>query len=176
MPNKGDEFHHFGWNAAGSSLSPLTGHAFRRARPIIQVFASRIYIVETKPDPTKAKICKIIEPGRLHNVLRPSALVSAPERQQLIAGPGIIMDCQTFESWAAGRSTVDLRPSTMTSGGTAATTTAAWPAATVRERDRAGGPALEQVWPSHPFLGSDTGRRMDRLVFCRGRDSVGRSS
>src|SRR4029077_14529681 len=28
MPNKGDEFHHFGWNACSSALSPLTGHAF----------------------------------------------------------------------------------------------------------------------------------------------------
>jgi methanethiol oxidase len=28
MPHKGDEFHHFGWNACSSSLSPLTGHAF----------------------------------------------------------------------------------------------------------------------------------------------------
>jgi len=28
MPNKGDEFHHFGWNACSSSLYPLSGHAF----------------------------------------------------------------------------------------------------------------------------------------------------
>src|SRR5882762_5565384 len=28
MPHKGDEFHHFGWNACSSALSPLTGHAF----------------------------------------------------------------------------------------------------------------------------------------------------
>jgi hypothetical protein len=28
MPNKGDEFHHFGWNACSSALSPLAGHAF----------------------------------------------------------------------------------------------------------------------------------------------------
>src|SRR3954463_11716614 len=28
MPNKGDEFHHFGWSACSSSLSPLTGRAF----------------------------------------------------------------------------------------------------------------------------------------------------
>src|SRR5580700_3306587 len=28
MPHKGDEFHHFGWNACSSSLSPLTGQAF----------------------------------------------------------------------------------------------------------------------------------------------------
>ncbi len=31
MPNKGDEFHHFGWNACSSALPPLTGHAFHRA-------------------------------------------------------------------------------------------------------------------------------------------------
>ncbi len=30
VPNLGDEFHHFGWNACSSSLSPLTGHAFLR--------------------------------------------------------------------------------------------------------------------------------------------------
>src|SRR3954468_22855880 len=41
MPNKGDEFHHFGWNACSSALSPLTGHAFLRrrflagARPVV---------------------------------------------------------------------------------------------------------------------------------------------
>jgi methanethiol oxidase len=32
MPNKGDEFHHFGWNACSSSLSPLGGHAFLERR------------------------------------------------------------------------------------------------------------------------------------------------
>jgi methanethiol oxidase len=64
MPNKGDEFHHFGWNACSSSLSPLTGHAFLERRYLIipGIRSSRIYIVDTKPDPTKAKIHKIIEP------------------------------------------------------------------------------------------------------------------
>ena len=28
MPNRGDEFHHFGWNACSSALSPMSGHAF----------------------------------------------------------------------------------------------------------------------------------------------------
>ena len=32
MPNKGDEFHHFGWNACSSALSPLSGHAFLERR------------------------------------------------------------------------------------------------------------------------------------------------
>src|SRR5215212_2834404 len=35
MPNKGDEFHHFGWNACSSALSPLTGHAFLERRYLI---------------------------------------------------------------------------------------------------------------------------------------------
>ena len=62
MPNKGDEFHHFGWNAWSSSLSPLTGHAFLERRYLIipGMRSSRIYIVDTKPDPTKASIHKIV--------------------------------------------------------------------------------------------------------------------
>jgi selenium-binding protein 1 len=35
MPNKGDEFHHFGWNACSSSLSPLSGHAFLERRGFV---------------------------------------------------------------------------------------------------------------------------------------------
>ena len=35
MPNTGDEFHHFGWNACSSALSPLTGHAFLERRYLI---------------------------------------------------------------------------------------------------------------------------------------------
>src|ERR1700720_1036339 len=58
MPYKGDEFHHFGWNACSAALSPLTVHAFlERSFLIIPGFrSSRIYVVDTKPDPTKAKI------------------------------------------------------------------------------------------------------------------------
>src|SRR5437763_10006666 len=64
MPHNGDEFHHFGWNACSSALSPLTGHAFLERRYLIipGLRSSRIYIVDTKPDPTKAMIHKIDEP------------------------------------------------------------------------------------------------------------------
>ena len=57
MPNKGDEFHHFGWNACSSALSPLAGHAFLERRYLSHSGYpfSRIYVVDTKPDPTKAK-------------------------------------------------------------------------------------------------------------------------
>jgi selenium-binding protein 1 len=60
MPYKGDEFHHFGWNACSSALSPLTGHAFLERRYLIipGLRSSRIYVVDTKPDPTKARIHK----------------------------------------------------------------------------------------------------------------------
>src|SRR5262249_53784123 len=66
-PYKGDEFHHSGWNACSSALSPLTGHAFlERCYLIIPgLRSSRIYVVDTKPDPTKAKIHKIIEPDEV---------------------------------------------------------------------------------------------------------------
>jgi selenium-binding protein 1 len=33
MPNTGDEFHHFGWNACSSALFPLTDPAKAGARP-----------------------------------------------------------------------------------------------------------------------------------------------
>ncbi len=64
MPNKGDEFHHFGWNACSSALSPLAGHAFLERRYLIVpgMRSSRLYVIDTKPDPTGAKIHKIIEP------------------------------------------------------------------------------------------------------------------
>ena len=54
MPYKGDEFHHFGWNACSSALSPLTGHAFLERRYLIipGIRSSRIYVVDTKPHPT----------------------------------------------------------------------------------------------------------------------------
>ncbi len=50
MPNKGDEFHHFGWNACSSSLSPLSGHAFLERRYLIVpgIRSSRIYIIDVK--------------------------------------------------------------------------------------------------------------------------------
>ena len=53
MPYKGDEFHHFGWNACSSALSPMSGHAFLQRRYLIipGIRSSRIYIVDTQPDP-----------------------------------------------------------------------------------------------------------------------------
>ena len=114
MPNKGDEFHHFGWNACSSALSPLAGHAFLERRYLIipGIRSSRIYVIDTKPDPTKAKIHKIIEPEEVFaktGYSRPHTIHCGPEGiyvSTLGGGgtdgtngpPGIfIMDCETFE-------------------------------------------------------------------------------
>src|SRR6202020_2253996 len=64
MPYKGDEFHHFGWNSCYSALSPPPGPPFIK-RPFLiipRIRSSRIYVVDSKPPPTEAKIHKIIEP------------------------------------------------------------------------------------------------------------------
>ena len=63
MPYKGDEFHHCGWNACSSALSPFSAHAFveRRYLVIPGLRSSRIYVIDTKPHPTKAKIHRVIE-------------------------------------------------------------------------------------------------------------------
>jgi hypothetical protein len=112
MPNKGDEFHHFGWNACSSALSPLTGHAFVERRYLIipGIRSSRIYIVDTKPDPTQAKIHKIIEPEEIlkkTGYSRPHTVHCGPEgiyvstlggggKDGTDGPPGVfIMDCET---------------------------------------------------------------------------------
>ena len=125
MPNKGDEFHHFGWNACSSALSPLTGHAFLERRYLIipGIRSSRIYVVDTKPDPTKAHIHKIIEPEEIFKKTgysRPHTVHCGPEgiyvstlggggKDGTDGPPGVfIMDCETFD--VLGRWEIDRGP------------------------------------------------------------------
>ncbi len=125
MPNKGDEFHHFGWNACSSALSPLTGHAFLERRYLIipGLRSSRIYIIDTKPHPTAAKIHRIIEPAEvLHKTgySRPHTVHCGPEgiyvstlggegRDGTSGPPGVfILDCETFD--ILGRWEIDRGP------------------------------------------------------------------
>jgi methanethiol oxidase len=114
MPHKGDEFHHFGWNACSSALSPLAGHAFLERRYLIipGIRSSRIYVIDTKPDPTKSKIHRIIEPEEVFaktGYSRPHTIHCGPEgiyvstlggggKDGTNGPPGIfIMDCETFD-------------------------------------------------------------------------------
>lgn len=64
MPHAGDELHHFGWNACSSCLCPHSPHPHMERRYLIipGLRSSRIYIVDTKPDPRKPHIVKTIEP------------------------------------------------------------------------------------------------------------------
>lgn len=113
MPNKGDEFHHFGWNACSSALSPISGHPFLERRYLIVpgIRSSRIYVIDVKDAP-EMKIHKIIEPEEIFNKTgysRPHTVHCGPEGiyvSTLGGGgadgtdgpPGIfIMDCETFE-------------------------------------------------------------------------------
>jgi selenium-binding protein 1 len=67
LTHPGDELHHFGWNVWSSMLCPLTGHPFTERRYLIVpgIRSSRLYIIDTKPDATQAKIVKVIEPEEL---------------------------------------------------------------------------------------------------------------
>jgi len=64
MPNIGDELHHFGWNACSSCLCPYAPHPHTERRYLVVpgIRSSRIHIIDTKPDPRKPKIIKVIEP------------------------------------------------------------------------------------------------------------------
>jgi methanethiol oxidase len=79
MPEIGDELHHFGWNACSSALCPYAPHPHVERRYLIVpgLRSSRIYVLDTRPDPRQPKIVKVIEPqdvfkragySRLHTV------------------------------------------------------------------------------------------------------------
>jgi selenium-binding protein 1 len=79
LPYVGDELHHFGWNACSSALCPAAPHPHLERRYLILpgLRSSRIYVLDTEPDPMRPRIAKIIEPeevmartgySRLHTV------------------------------------------------------------------------------------------------------------
>lgn len=67
MPNPGDELHHFGWNACSSALCPYAPHPHveRRYLLVPGLRSSRIHVVDTRPDPRKPTLMKVIEPAEL---------------------------------------------------------------------------------------------------------------
>src|SRR6202051_3709704 len=64
LPDVGDELHHFGWSACSAALCPYAPHPHLERRYLVVpgIRSSRIHIVDTKPDPQKLEIVKIIEP------------------------------------------------------------------------------------------------------------------
>ncbi len=62
MPNLGDELHHFGWNACSSALCPYAPHPHieRRYLLVPGLRSSRIYVIDTKPDPRNPRLVHTI--------------------------------------------------------------------------------------------------------------------
>src|SRR5262245_38175444 len=107
----GDEFHHFGWNACSSCLCPNAPHPHveRRYLVVPSLRSSRIYILDTKPDPRAPKIVKVIEPAELADktgYTRPHTVHCGPGGIYVAAlgnkdgkAPGgvFVMDHESFE-------------------------------------------------------------------------------
>src|SRR5437879_3195540 len=84
MRYPGDELHHFGWNACSSALCPYAPHPHveRRYLLVPGLRSSRIYVLDTKPDPVAPKIVKVIEPREVFErsgYSRPHTLHCGPE-------------------------------------------------------------------------------------------------
>ena len=84
MPEAGDELHHFGWNACSSALCPYAPHPHIERRYLIVpgLRSSRIYVVDTKPDPHNPKVVRMItaeEIAQRTGYSRPHTVHCGPE-------------------------------------------------------------------------------------------------
>lgn len=110
----GEELHHFGWNACSSMLCPMSGHPFTERRYLVVpgMRSSRLYIIDTHPSPTEARIVKVIEPEELMSKTgysRPHTVHCGPEGIYIstLGGRGadgtdgesgiFLLDCESFE-------------------------------------------------------------------------------
>jgi methanethiol oxidase len=120
FPFLGDELHHFGWNACSAALCPSMPHPHveRRYLLIPGLRSSRMYVVDTQPDPRGPRLVKTIDPDEIHSrsgYSRPHTVHCGPDGIYVVAlgqpdgnGPGGIfrMDHTTFEvkgPWEADR-------------------------------------------------------------------------
>jgi methanethiol oxidase len=111
MPNRGDELHHFGWNACSASLCPWAPHPHveRRYLVVPGINSSRIHILDTKSNPRQPEMVKVIEPdtlARKTGYAAPHTVHCGPDGIYLSAlgspqgdGPGglFILDHESFE-------------------------------------------------------------------------------
>ncbi len=120
MPNVGDELHHFGWNACSSALCPTAPHPHVERRYLIVpgLRSSRIHVLDTKPDPTRPRIVKVLEPDEVQKKTgysRPHTTHCGPDGIYMNAlgspsgdGPGgiFVLDHENFSikgNWEADR-------------------------------------------------------------------------
>ncbi|MGB8519984.1 MAG: selenium-binding protein SBP56-related protein, partial [Candidatus Tumulicola sp.] len=111
LPTSGDELHHFGWNACSAALCPFAPHPHveRRYLVVPGLRSSRIYILDTKADPSQPRIVRVIEPAEVISrtgYSRPHTVHCGPDAIYVSAlgnadgdGPGgiFMMDCDTFD-------------------------------------------------------------------------------
>jgi selenium-binding protein 1 len=123
MPYVGDELHHFGWNACSSALCPYAPHPHLERRYLIVpgLRSSRIYIIDTKPDPARPHIAKIIEPEEVtgrSGYSRPHTIHCGPDAIYVSAlganngggGPGGIFMLDHFNFNVLGPWEIDRGP------------------------------------------------------------------
>ena len=137
MTALGDELHHYGWNACSSCLCPNAPHPHveRRYLVVPGLRSSRIYIIDTKADPRRPTIAKVIEPEEVierTGYSRPHTVHCGPEGIYVSAlgnatgdGPGgiFLMDSESpSRCSAAGRLTAARKFSPTMRGGISATT------------------------------------------------------
>jgi selenium-binding protein 1 len=123
LPYLGDELHHFGWNACSSALCPYAPHPHVERRYLIVpgLRSSRIYVLDTKADPLKPEIVKVLEAEELAKhagYSRPHTVHCGPEGIYVSAlggangedGPGgvALLDHTSFE--VLGRWEIDRGP------------------------------------------------------------------
>ncbi|MGN6318985.1 selenium-binding family protein [Trinickia sp.] len=111
MPNTGDELHHFGWNACSSHLCPNAPHAHSERRYLIVpgLRSSRIHVLDTKPDPRRPRMVRVLEPdevARKSGYTRPHTVHCGPQGIFVVSlanaegdAPGgiFLMDHDTFD-------------------------------------------------------------------------------
>lgn len=122
LPYPGDELHHFGWNACSSALCPYAPHPHLERRYLVVpgIRSSRIYIIDTQPDPARPKIHKIIEPEEVlgrSGYSRPHTVHCGPDAIYMSAlssadgeGPGGIFLLDHFNFDVLGPWEIDRGP------------------------------------------------------------------
>ena len=111
FPNGDNELHHFGWNACSSHLCAYApnAHVERRYLVVPGTGSSRIHVVDTKADPRKPELIKVIEGeevAKKTGYAAPHTVHCGPDGIYMNAlgatdgnGPGgiFMMDHETFE-------------------------------------------------------------------------------
>src|SRR5262249_19235633 len=120
MPNAGDELHHFGWNACSACLCHGEAHAHMERRYLLVpgLRSSRIHILDTKPDPRRPQLVKVISAEEIASrtgYSRPHTIHCGPEAIYVSAlgapegeGPGGVFtlaphDFSVRNAWEAER-------------------------------------------------------------------------